>query len=387
LRDFGGIAPTAHEFRYSIGCPSGIVSMANLVARRLRAHRLTGRRHMSAVDVVQWFGAVQSQDYTGAKWALGMRFAGATDAQIDRLYDEGAILRTHVLRPTWHFVLPDDIRWMLQLTGPRIRQGMAGRYRRLELDEDTITRSHVAFAAALAGGRYMTRPELGEVLRAAGIAPDGQRLPHLLIAGELAGLLTSGPRNGGRLTYALMEERAPSLRVFDRMEAIGELTRRYFRSHGPAQLQDFGWWSGLNLADARRGIELAGDVLDRHTVDGKDYWFDSSTRAARALSPAAHLLPNFDEYTVGYRDRAAILHPAHPFRPELFAFSSILANVVTVDGQVRGAWHRGPSRKGVRVEVRPLAKLAPIEHAAVDEAGNRLAHFLERPVEVAWVTP
>ena len=202
----------------------------SLPARRLRAQRLTGRRFTTAVEVVRWFGAVQSQDYTGAKWGLGMRFVGATNAQIDRLYDAGAILRTHVLRPTWHFVPPEDIRWMLQLTGPKIRQSMAGRYRRLELDERTITRSHAGSAMALAGGRHMTRPELGQVLRAAGIAPDGQRLPHLLSAGELSGLLTSGPRNGTQLTYALLEERAPSARRLDRLEAIGELTRRYFRA-------------------------------------------------------------------------------------------------------------------------------------------------------------
>jgi hypothetical protein len=358
--------------------------MMQLVAARLRAQRLAGAQHKSAVDVVRWFGAVQSQDYVGAKWALGMRFAGATNAQIDRLYDEGAILRTHVLRPTWHFVLPDDIRWMLQLTGPKIHQGLAGRYRQLELDEDTIARAHAAFTAALAGGRHMTRLELGDVLRGAGIAPDGQRLPHLLAAGELAGLLTSGPRQGRLHTFALLEERAPTGRTLDRAEAIGELTRRYFRGHGPAQLKDFVWWSGLTLAEARRGIELGNDVLDRYTVDGKDYWFDAAIRSVRAAPSAAHLLPNFDEYTVGYTDRSAILHPAHTFRPELFAFSSILANVVTVSGQVYGAWHRRPSREGLRVEVRPLAKLTPTERAAVEGAGNRLARFLAHPVEVVW---
>jgi hypothetical protein len=361
--------------------------MMQLVAARLRAHRLAGVQHKSAVDVVRWFGAVQSQDYNGAKWALGMRFPGATDAQIDRLYDEGAILRTHVLRPTWHFVLPDDIGWLVQLTGPKIHQSLAGRYRQLELDDDTIARAHAAFTIALAGGRAMTRQELGDVLRGAGIAPDGQRLPHLLAAGELTGLLTSGPRHGRQLTYALMEERAPKTRKLDRAEAIGELTRRYFRSHGPAQVQDFVWWSGLTLAEARRGIELAGDVLERYTVEGKDYWFDAAIKSGRAVAAAAHLLPNFDEYTVGYTDRSAILHPTRTFRPELFAFSSILSNIVTVDGQVYGAWHRRPSRDGLRVEVRPLAKMAPTERAALEKAGDRLARFLEHPVQVTWAMP
>jgi len=323
----------------------------------------------TAVDAVGWFGAVQSQDYPAAKWALGLRVRGATEADIDRLYDQGAILRTHVMRPTWHFVLPEDIGWMLRLTGPKIRQGVAGRYRQLELDEQTITRAHRAFAKALAGGKQLTRVELGKTLRAAGVAPDGQRLPHLLAAGELAGLLTSGARRGKQHTFALLEERAPRGRVLDREEAVGELTRRYFRSNGPAQLRDFAWWSGLTLAESRRGIEVAGDALDHREVDGKQYWFDAEAAPAGAVARAAHLLPNFDEYTVGYTDRSAMMHPVHPFRPELFAFSSILANVVTMAGQVVGAWRRTDSRAALRVEVRPLARLTGAERTAIDQAG------------------
>jgi Winged helix DNA-binding domain len=355
-----------------------------LVASRLRAQRLVGAPFKTAVDAVRWFGAVQAQDYPAAKWALGLRLKGATEAQIDRLCDGGAILRTHVLRPTWHFVLPEDIQWMLRLTGPKIRQGIAGRYRQLELDDDTVKRAQVAFAAALERGGHLTRAELGEVLTAAGIAPDGQRLPHLISAGELTGLLTSGPRRGKQHTWALLKERAPKARVLDRDEAIGELTRRYFCSHGPAQVRDFVWWSGLTGAETRKGIELAGDALEHHAFEGNDYWFDATLSVSRAAM-SAHLLPNFDEYTVGYTDRSAMLHPAHPFRPKLFAFSSILANVVTVAGQVVGAWRRTVTRNGLRVEVRPLAKLAAAERTAVDEAGGRMSRFLESPVEIAWV--
>jgi Winged helix DNA-binding domain len=355
-----------------------------LVASRLRAQRLVGAPFKTAVDAVRWFGAVQAQDYPAAKWALGLRLEGAIEVEIDRLYDEGAILRTHVLRPTWHFVLPEDIRWMLRLTGPKIRQGVAGRYRQLELDDDTVRRAHVAFAAALQRGRHHTRAELGEVLRRAGIMPDGQRLPHLIMSGELEGLLSSGARHGKQHTWALLEERAPKARVLDRDEAIGELARRYFVSHGPAQLKDFVWWSGLTGAETRKGIELAGDALEHHAFQGNDYWFDATLSVSRATA-TTHLLPNFDEYTVGYTDRSAMLHPTHPFRPELFAFSSILANVVTVAGQVVGAWRRTATREGFRVEVRPLAKLAAPDRAAVDAAGGRMSRFLERPVQIDWV--
>jgi winged helix DNA-binding protein len=358
----------------------------DIAARRLRAHRLTGKPFASAIDAVQWLGAVQSQDYAGAKWALGQRSQAVTDAALDNLFDEGAILRTHVMRPTWHFVVPEDIRWLLELTSPRIRLSLAGRHRQLEIDDEVIGRAQAAFAAALAGGRHLTRPELGQVLREAGIASGGQRLPHLLMAAELDGLIVSGPRRGREFTYGLLEERAPGARALDRDEAVAELTRRYFVSHGPAQLQDFVWWSGLTVADARTGIELAGAALDRQVVDGKDYWFDARTRPDGEAMPAVHLLSNFDEYTVAYRDRAAMVDPERPFEPALFSFGSILSKVVIVAGRVRGTWRRTAARGCVRVEVRLLNGLEPAEAAAVEESGRRLGWFINRPVELvlAW---
>ncbi len=356
--------------------------MCDIAARRLRAHRLTGKPFASAIDAVRWLGALQSQDYVGAKWALGQRTRAVTDAALDSLFDGGAILRTHVMRPTWHFVLPEDIRWLLELTGPRIRLGLAGRHRQLEIDDGVIGRAQAAFAAALAGGRHLTRPELGQVLHEAAIPPDGQRLPHLLMAAELDGLIVSGPRRGREFTYALLEERAPGARRLDRAEAVAELTRRYFVSHGPAQLQDFVWWSGLTAADARTGIELVGAALDRQVVDGRDYWFDAGARRDGGTLPAAHLLSNFDEYTVAYRDRTAILDPERPFERALFSFGSILSNVITVAGRVRGAWRRTAAHGALRLEVRLLDGLEPAEAAAVEEAGRRLGGFMDRPVEL-----
>jgi hypothetical protein len=335
---------------------------------------------------VGWFTAVQSQDYAGAKWALGQRSREATDAGIDRLFDGGAILRTHVMRPTWHFVLPEDVRWLVGLTGPRIRLGLAGRYRELELDETTVTRATALFAAALAGGRQLTRAELGDVLAAARISPEGQRLPHLIMRAELDGLVVSGPRRGKRFTYALLEERAPKTRGIERAEAVCELTRRYFQSHGPAQLVDFAWWSGLTMADVRTGIALAGDSLERQEIEGREYWFDAQADGVHDATGAAHLLPNFDEYTVGYRDRAAAIHADHPFEPALHSFGSVLSNVVIVGGGVRGAWRRRPARGKLVVEIRTPRPLKRAEAFAVQEAGRRMGRFLEQEVELTWPT-
>lgn len=359
--------------------------MTDIVARRLHAQRLTGEPFTTAVDSVRWLGAVQSQDYAGAKWALGQRTRDATDAELDRLFDQGAVLRTHVLRPTWHFVLPADIHWLLELTGPRIRLGLAARHRQLEIDEGVVARASAAFTVALAGRRHRTRPELGEVLSAAGISPEGQRLPHLLMRAELDGVIASGPRRGKQFTYALLTERAPSARPLDRTAALAELTRRYFRSRGPAQLQDFVWWSGLTVADARAGVRLAGAALDHKVIEGKDYWFDAEAGPDGNVARVAHLLPNFDEYTVAYRDRAAAVHDDRPFEPALFSFGSILSNVVTIGGRVRGAWRRTGAGRGVRVAVRSMDRLEPGEVAAVEEAGRRLGRFLDRSVELGWL--
>ncbi len=357
--------------------------MTEIALRRLRAQRLIGPACPSAVHAVRWLGAVQSQDYGAAKWALGQRALETTEAEIDRLYDQGAILRTHAMRPTWHFVLPEDVRWLLDLTGPRVSAGLRGRLRQLEIDQQTVARARAAVTDALAGGRHLTRPELGDVLVGAGISPEGQRLPHLLLDAELAQVIVSGPRRGRQFTYALFDERVPAARTLDRPEAVAELTRRYFRSHGPAQVQDFVWWSGLTVADARAGIEVSGSALERAVIAGKEHWFDAEAGAVSDPTLVAHLLPNFDEYTVAYRDRASALHPDQPLEASLFSYGSILSNVLTIGGRVRGAWRRqSGSRGAVRLELRLPGALRTPEVKAVQEAVARLSRFVERPVEV-----
>jgi winged helix DNA-binding protein len=355
----------------------------SITARRLRAQRLTGKPFASPVDAVRRLGAVQSQDYAGAKWALALRSRATTDTAIDRLFGDGAILRTHVMRPTWHFVLPEDIGWLLDLTARRIRLGLAARYRELGIDDKVAARAAAAFAAALSGGRHLTRNELGHVLSAAGISTEGQRLPHLIMGAELDKVIVSGPRRGKQFTYALFEERAPKARELDRDSALGELSRRYFRSHGPAQMQDFTWWSGLTAAEARKGIEIAGPALEHRVTDGNDYWQDDASTNARSDSPVVHLLPNFDEYTVGYRDRSALIPGGGRFDPSFYSFGSILSNVVTIDGVVRGAWRRSSTRGGLVIEMRFSERLAAREAAAVEEAVRRMARFLGRPVKLA----
>ena len=369
------------------------LSVSDVAARRLQSQRLVGERFGSAVDAVGWLGAVQSQDYAASKWALGQRTEGALEADIDRLFDEGAILRTHVLRPTWHFVLPEDIRWIQELTSSRVLAGLKGRYRQLELDDRTVAKAIELLGEAVSSRNFLTRNELAVLLRRAGVSSDGQRMPHLLAAAEHAAVLTSGPRRDKQFTYALLEERAPTgARSRDRDEALCELALRYFRSRGPAQIQDFVWWSGLTAADGRRGIELAGEMLQSETIDGKEHWQGVGDRPAIEVEPLAHLLPNFDEFTVAYRDRSAVLDPAIAYNPTAFAHyresspqGGILSNVVTIAGRLRGAWSRTLVGQQVRVEIRPLAPLSRDQAMAVVQAAGRFAHFLRRDLGVEGI--
>jgi len=239
---------------------------SDLLFSRLHNQRLSSTGFEKPVDVVRWLGAVQAQDFNAAKWALALRMRQATDAIVEETFNKGEILRTHVMRPTWHFVAPEDIRWLLQLTAPRVNLRAGPNYRKFELDTAVFKRSNKIFAKALEGGKHLTRPALKSMLDADGIdVTDPVRLAHVLLRAELDGVICSGPRIGKQFTYALLEERAPASKILDRDEALVELTQRYFRSHGPATLQDFVWWSGLTVEDARRGMAQVGTPRSRRT--------------------------------------------------------------------------------------------------------------------------
>ena len=353
----------------------------DIVSLRLHNQRLAEPGFTTPAEVVSWLGAVQSQDYTGAKWALGMRTPSITDADVDRAFAAGAVLRTHVMRPTWHFVAPEDIRWLLALTAPRVHAASAYQYRKLELDDSIFARSNYLFAEALQGGKQLTRQELATVLHRAGIATLSAdsllRITYIVMHAELDAVLCSGAKQGKQFTYALLDERAPQARNLPRTEALAELTRQYFTSHGPALLKDFTWWSGLTTADARAGIDIIGSELISEIVDGQTYWLSPSTQATPVedKNSMAYLLPNYDEYMIGYTDRDAILAPGHARKLEL-----LFPHWVVVDGQVVGSWKRTISKQGTEVSARLFTSMSDAQESALDEAATRYSRFLGTPV-------
>jgi hypothetical protein len=353
----------------------------NLLPRRLINQRLARSGFRRAADVVAWLGAVQAQDYAAARWAIGQRANGVTDADVEQAFDEGAILRTHVLRPTWHFVVPADIRWMLSLSGPRVNTVIAHYYGKLEIDRDVAARSRRVLERALGGGKHLTRAELGAALGRGGIPAAGQRLAHLMMRAELDGVICSGARRGNQFTYALLDERALRAKTMTRDEALAELTRRYFASHGPATLRDYVWWSGLTVRDAQAGIGMIASDLRQDLDDDRTYW-SVPTSAVRGASSSAYLLPNYDEYLIAYRDRDAIVGPGRRDMTGPRA-SDVFSNAVVIDGRVAGTWTKVVRRDAVRVVVVPHGRLTPAGGRAVTAAAGRYGRFLGLPVDVS----
>jgi hypothetical protein len=347
----------------------------DIVSYRLYYQHLSGNKISQAADVVRSLGAVQSQDFGGAKWAIGLRSEGLTDHEVQRAFDDGAILRTHVLRPTWHFVAPEDIRWMLTLTAPRVRAQMAYYDRQLELDRPIVKKSNAALTKALQGGNHLTRSALQLVYENARIPTLGQRLGHFLMHAELDAIICSGPRRGKQFTYALLEERVPSVKAWVREESLAELVARYFLTRGPATLQDFAWWSGLTLADARHGMDMVRPQFASRSIDGQTYWFPESELPVHEKSPTAYLLPNYDEFFIGLKDRSAIgkvIEKAGIQKND----AALLSNIVILNGQVVGGWRRTLEKDKVRVETSLLIKLSRKEEQAVAAAAAQLGKFL-----------
>lgn len=344
---------------------------------RLQNQRITRAGPGSAGKLVAWLGAVQAQEYAPARWALGLRLSpGWTDARIARSLDRGEILRTHVLRPTWHFVARADIRWMLELTAPGVHRRMSTYNRQLGLDPAVMTRATGIIERTLGDDGCLTRGELGERLERAALPGRSTHLAHIVMHAELEGVVCSGPRRGKQLTYMLLPGRAPDARTLPRDEALGELARRYFQSHGPATIRDFVWWSGLRTADAKRGLESIG--ARSHDLDGLRYWTLGRMPAGKSRrKTTVLLLPIYDEYLVAYRDRLVVPH-------SLYAWSGGVGirHSLVIGGQLAGTWRTVSGAGKTVIEVEPQRQLTTSERRALVQAVARYQRFLGTPVSV-----
>ncbi len=350
----------------------------NIVRQRLYNQHIAGTAFGRPGDVVQWLGAVQAQDYLGSLWAIGLRMQNATEQVIEKAQPDRTIIRTWPMRGTLHWVPASDVRWMLKLLTPRV---VAGSTRRLQqhfdLDEAVFARSRKVFERALQGGKQLSRNAMYQALEAAHISAAGGR--GLQIVWRLAqeGLVCFGAREGKQPTFVLLDEWVPNAKSMERDEALAELARRYFTGHGPATVQDFMWWSGLAATDALAGLEMVKPHLAQEVMGGRTYWFSSSTSTAQEASPTAYLLPAYDEYTVAYKDRSAVLDPSYARRAD--SGYGIASPTMVLDGQVVGTWKRTLKKGSVVITPNPFTRLKKAEERAFAVAARQYGAFLGLP--------
>jgi hypothetical protein len=346
-----------------------------VLRRRIFTQHLAGPKLSEPHEMVRLLAAVQSQEYAHGFWSLGMRTRGSTYADVRSAFDEGRILRTHMLRTTWHFVTPEDIRWMLGATSSRVIASFGSSFRSHGLDDRTQRKTSEQVVKMLDGGTYLTRKEIGAELERRGVPTAGQRLAYMVMSAELHGLICSGPMRGAQHTYAVLDKRVPPGLTYDKEEAQTELAFRFFKGHGPASLTDFTRWSSLTVTEAREAIQAAAARLDSTEVDGQTQWFDPTAPKPRSAQLTAHLLPLYDEAWLTYPKLNFETAPGHPHPPDMRLFTgSIIVGVRNV-----GTWRRTITKKTLTIDTDLATGLDARSQKAVHTAVQRLTDFLGQP--------
>lgn len=344
---------------------------------RLVNQQIAGTKFTSAKEIVAWMGAMQAQDYTMAKWAVGVRLPDSTEKTIEDAMDRGEIIRTHILRPTWHLVAADDLRWMLELTAPQIKMGMKSRNKELGLTDAVLAKSRKVIERTLRDGNHSTREELIAALNKANINTDENRASHVFAAAELESLICSGATKNGKQTFSLLEERIPANKPLGRDEALVSLAKRYFFSHGPATFEDFDWWSGLSASNAKRALDMVKSDLTSEIVEGKTYWF---TQTDFKTKESGFLLPAFDEFIISYKDRSATLTFEHHRRA--VSSNGMFHPVIVVDGQTVGTWKRAIKKDKVEIMTTYFTRLAPASQTLIEAASVQYSRFMGKTVDL-----
>jgi hypothetical protein len=347
---------------------------------RLRNQLLSASKFTTAKEVVSHFGAIQAQDYPMAKWAVGVRLPGSAEIDIEKALDTGELVRTHVLRPTWHLAAAEDIHWMLMLTAKSIIRAMGSANRQLGLDDKIIGKSMEIIGTTLEGNNHQTRDALMKRLNEAGIETHSFRGLHIMLHAECVALVCNGIRSGKDHTYALMSERIANAKTLTKEEALAELAKRYFTSHGPATIRDFTWWSGLPAADSRTALELVKKEMTSVEHDGLAYWFFD--HGIEIKIPKTLLLPAFDEYLIAYKDRSASIRQEHA--PHAFTTNGIFKPLIVTDGQVGGTWKRTIKKDKVIIEPNFFGKATKADRNEFAREAEKYGAFIGKNVEVIF---
>ena len=350
----------------------------NIPNIRLLNQQLLNPLFREPKELVSWMGAMQAQNYSMVKWAVGMRLKSATIQAVEKALHEGEILRTHVMRPTWHLVAAEDIRWMLKLSAQRIisaNDSFAKGYD-LDIPNELYTKAHDLLEKILCGKKSMTKQEIAEHFTRSGIVADNHRMTRFMARAEQEGIICSGEDRGSKCTYALLEERVPPMPELTKDESLARLARSYFRSHSPAVLQDFIWWSGLSVSDAKQAVYLIASELITEQWKEQTWYIHDTCRTRGKLSGHIHLLPSYDEYLLGYKDRTDVLPLEH--YSKAFTNNGLFFPIVLHNGQVIGNWDKSVKKKSVDLKYSWFRQVADMNEETLERERQKFTRFLEK---------
>lgn len=358
----------------------------DIAALRLANQQISHGNLTTPKDLADWMGAMQAQDFRMVRWAIGLRIPGSDYSMVERAIDDGDIIRIHVLRPTWHYVSAGDLAWMLDLSAPKIMPSLKYRQHFLGLTPEVLSRSNEIICGALKG-KQSEREEIATWLKSEGIELKTQgesaenRLSHILLWAELSGIICSGRTIRDKQTYALISERIPAGKKPSRKDALGKLASKYFKSHGPATLKDFGWWSGLNAGDIRTALESAVDELESTVTDSVKYWFGRGQQPGKEVKQA-WLIPAFDEIIISYTDRSAMLSSDH--HGKAVSSNGIFRPVVIIENVVAGLWKAVKAKDRLIIEITAFRDPKKQDRTAIGKAADSYGSFLGLKTEVKY---
>ncbi len=310
----------------------------NISVLRSFNQQITNPKFNTAEEITGWMGAFQAQDYGMSKWALGIRLLNSTEAAINMEFNSGSIIRTHLLRPTWHIVSSKDIYWISGLTAPRIKASLKFRDKQLELTDIIYNKCNRILEKSLRDSNHQTREELISELKKFKIDVEYNRASHIFLRAELDGIICSGKHKEGKPTYAILEEWVPERKNINREEALKELAKRYFTSRGPALITDFAWWSGLSISNVKLALDFNKGCLISEEIQNQTYWMADTYLEPTPDSEEIYFLPAFDEFLISYRDRTASLLLND--NKKVISNNGIFYPSVMKNGQVIGIWKR-----------------------------------------------
>lgn len=347
---------------------------------RLSNQQITESNFKEVKDLVTWMGAIQAQDYNMAKWAIGLRLANSTDKTIEEALNKGEVIRTHILRPTWHFISPDDVSWMLDLTAEQIKSTMRSSDKLLGITKDIFEKSNIIIHDALTQNKYLTRKELSEFLNKANIKfKDPRAYRHIIFNAEIDGIVCSGPIQGEEQTYVILSRLVKKQRRYKKDEGLYELAKRYFTSHGPATLYDFSWWSGLRINDSQRAIELINKEFPSEKIGSKTYWFPQNTTHKNTQN-AIHLLPAYDEFIISYKDRSPSLQSRN--QRKVSSVNGIFKPIIVFNGEIIGTWKRISKKNTILIETTLFQAINKEAESSIEKEVEQYGLFLNQKVDI-----